>query len=135
MMIRHTGGRFQQLAQRIAEGEVGERRIPTSWRLKESVFLSLESFSEALGVTKSDIVNEVLETGLNELGDVLRNTRPDLCEIVEGGPCEEWKFNTPAECKHIREALPPSAEIVLQTDLEDAISEAQNNQSETEDSE
>lgn len=96
-----------------------ERRIQTSFKLKESVVVSLDSIAKAVGVTKTHLLNNLLEIGLTELCEALEANRPDLIEDVVQDAQAVYPFVTPGHVRSVRERFGNA----LQIDIEDAIRE------------
>lgn len=76
----HTESRFTQLAKTIDTIEA-EVKIPLSFRANESIYISVASIAKTLGVSKTDILNNVLDIALTDFIEELCATRPDLGSV------------------------------------------------------
>lgn len=119
--------KYQRLALTIGTDE-DERKVQTSFRLSESIVASLNSIASAISVSKTEVLNQVLEIGLSEFCEALQGNRPDLAIDMEEAPSRRFEFNSPGEIRMMRERLGDA----FQLDLDDAIKQAESQKIEEE---
>jgi hypothetical protein len=109
---------FGKLAQTIDKPDETEIKIPATFRISESILASLNSIAKAIGVSKTEILNQVLEIGLTEFCQALES-RTDLVVEVRDDAYPVFEFFAPAHARNIRSRFGDA----IQLDLEDAIEE------------
>ncbi len=109
---------FDKLARTIDKADEGENKVSMSFRLNESIVVSLNSIAKAIGVSKTEILNQVLNIGLNEFAEALK-TRTDLITEIRDDAYPLFDFSSPDEVRLIRSRFGDA----VQRDLEDAIEE------------
>ncbi len=109
---------FHQLARIIDKPDEGETKVSMSFRLNESIVVSLDSIAKAIGVSKTEILNQVLNIGLNEFAEALK-TRTDLITEIRDDAYPVFEFSSPDEIRFIRSKFGDA----VQLDLADAIEE------------
>jgi hypothetical protein len=87
-----------------------EKYISTNVFLAERISISISTVAEALGITKKEVINNVLHIGLTQYVNALRSERPDLSHDENGS----LTCLTPSEA---RDAYNTDSEGVEQTDL------------------
>jgi hypothetical protein len=112
---------FNKLAGTIGKPDEGESKIAMSFRANESIVASLNSISRATGVSKNEILNQVLEIALTEFCEALES-RTDLITEIRDDAYPVFEFFPP---EHARRARARFGDAV-QLDLEDAIEEQKN---------
>lgn len=112
------GPAFDKLAHTIDKPDEGEQKVSMSFRLNESVVVSLDTISKAIGVSKTEILNQVLNIGLNEFSRALK-TRTDLITEIRDDAYPVFGFSSPDEVRLTRSRFGDA----VQLDLEDVIEE------------
>ena len=80
--------RFGKLAGAIGKPDEGEPKIAMSFRATESIAASLNSISRATGVSKNEILNQVLDIALAEFCEALQKPhRSDRRSARRRLPC------------------------------------------------
>ncbi len=115
---------FDRLAQTIDKPDEAEIKIPATFRMNESILASLNSIARATGVSKTEILNQVLNIGLNQFVEALQTTREDLIIEIRDDAYKVFEFFSP---DHARATRARFGEAV-QLDLEDAINEQEKQQ-------
>ncbi len=109
---------FQNLAQTIDKPDDGETKVSMSFRVNESILASLNSIAKAIGVSKTEILNQVLEIGLNQFVEALE-TRTDLITEIRDDAYPVFDFYSPRTVRLNRSRFGDA----VQLDLADAIEE------------
>lgn len=112
--------RFGKLAGTIGKPEEEEPKIAMSFRATESIAASLNSISKATGVSKNEILNQVLDIALVEFCEALES-RTDLIIEVRDDAYPVFEFFSPAHARQVRSRFGDA----VQLDLEDAIEQEQ----------
>jgi hypothetical protein len=114
---------FNKLAGTIGKPDEGEAKIAMSFRANESIIASLNSISKATGVSKNEILNQVLEIALGEFCEALE-TRTDLITEIRDDAYPVFAFFSPEHARRVRSKFGDA----VQLDLEDAINEQEEQQ-------
>jgi hypothetical protein len=103
---------FAELAQNIGTADP-EPKISCSYRLPESVVVSINSLAQVTGVNKSEVVSSILELGCTQMVDAIEETRPDLADKDASKEAGEPVFNlcTPENARQIRNKFGKSAQL------------------------
>jgi hypothetical protein len=109
---------FDKLARTIDKPDEAETKIPATFRISESILGSLNSIASATGVSKTEILNQVLNIGLNEFTQALK-TRTDLITEIRDDAYPVFGFSSPDEIRLMRSKFGDA----VQLELEDAIEE------------
>ncbi len=109
---------FDKLAQTIDKPDEAEIKIPATFRISESILASLNSIASATGVSKTEILNQVLNIGLTQFCEALR-TRTDLVTEIRDDAYPVFAFFSPDDARRVRSKFGDA----VQLDLEDAIEE------------
>jgi predicted DNA-binding protein len=108
--------KFHKLAQTIGKPDERESQIAMSFRANESIIESLNSLARATGVSKNEILNQVLEIGLTEFCEALES-RTDLVMEIRDDAYQVFEFFPPEHARRVRAKYGDA----VQLDLEDAI--------------
>ncbi len=109
---------FDKLARTIDKPDEAEIKIPATFRISESILASLNSIASATGVSKTEVINQVLNIGLTEFCEALQ-TRSDLMIEIRDDAYPVFAFFSPDDARRMRAKFGDA----VQLDLEDAIEE------------
>jgi hypothetical protein len=109
---------FDRLAKTIDKPDEAEIKIPATFRISESILASLNSIASATGVSKTEVINQVLNIGLTEFCEALQSRR-DLVIEVRDDAYPVFAFFSPDDARRARARFGDA----VQLDLEDAIEE------------
>jgi hypothetical protein len=112
-----TAESFAKLAQSLGVTD-SEPKLSCSYRLPESIVVSINSLAKIAGVNKSEIVSGILEIGCAHLADAIEENRPDLAHEQASKQDGEPVFDlcTPELARQVRKKFGKAVELDLSSE-------------------
>jgi hypothetical protein len=112
-----TASSFVELAQTIGTAD-NESKISCSYRLPESIAVSINSLAKITGVNKSEVVSSILEIGCTQLANAIEKSRPDLAneELDEETGESVFQLCSPEQARQIRMKFSDAVQLDLSSE-------------------
>jgi hypothetical protein len=110
--------KFHKLAQIIGKPEEKEPQTAISFRANQSIIESLASVSRATGVSKNEILNQLLEIGLTEFCEALES-RTDLVMEIREDAYQVFDFFPPEHARRVRARFGDAVQLDVQEVIEE----------------